>query len=104
VEIIFQSHHATVSEFMRDRAERAVRKIAARLAGAVDAVVRFEADGPLRRVEIVLHAPRHQDVRAEGTAPRFAGALSQAVRRLDAQTRDPKRRPRTNPLKSALLA
>ena len=104
MEIIFQSHHATVSQFMRDRAERGVRKIGARLARAVDAVVRFEADGPLRRVLIVLHAPRHRDVRAEGTAPRFAGALSQAMRRLDDQTRDPKRHPRTNPLKSASFA
>jgi ribosome-associated translation inhibitor RaiA len=104
VEIIFQSHHATISPFMRERAERGVQRIAARLARAVDAQVRFETDGPARRVEIVLHAPRHQDVRAEGSAPRFAGALSQALRRLDAQTSDPKRRPRTNPLKTASIA
>jgi hypothetical protein len=104
VEIIFQSHHATVSPFMRDRAERGVRKLAARLSRTVDAVIRFEADGPLRRVLSVLHAPRHQDVRAEGAAPRFAGALSQALRRLDAQTRDPKRPPRSNPLKVVSVA
>ena len=104
MEIIFQSHHATISPFMRARAERGVQKISARLARAVDAVIRFETDRPSRRVEIVLHAPRHQDVRAEGSAPRFAGALSQALRRLDAQTRDPKRPPRTNPLKTASIA
>jgi hypothetical protein len=104
VEIMFQSHHAAVSTFLRDRAERGVRKHATRLARAVDAVIRFEADGPMRRVEIVLHAPRHQDVRAEGASPRFAGALSQALRRLDAQTRDPKRPPRTNPIKIASVA
>ena len=104
MEIIFQSHHAPISPFMRERAERGVRKIAARLTRVVDAVVRFEADGPLRRVLIMLHAPRHHDVRAEGSAPRVAGALSQALRRLDEQTRDPKRRPRTNPLKTISLA
>jgi ribosome-associated translation inhibitor RaiA len=104
VEIIFQSHHATVSQFMRDRAERGVRKIAARMARAVDGIVRFEADGPTRRVEIVLHAPRHQDVRASGTAARFAGALSAALKRLDVQTRDPKRPVRANPLKTAFTA
>ena len=104
MEIIFQSHHATVSQHMRDRAERGVRKIAARLARAVDAVVRFEADGPTRRVEIVLHAPRHRDVRAEGAAPRFASALAIALDRLDAQTRDPKRPRRTNPLQPAFPA
>ena len=104
MEIIFQSHHATVSQFMRDRAERGVRKCAARLSRAVDALVRFEADGPTRRVEIVLHAPKHQDVRATGDAPRFAGALSTALRHLDAQTRDPKRPRRANPLKAAYSA
>ena len=104
MEIIFQSHHAHVSQFMRDRAERGVRKAAARLKRAVDAVVTFEVDGQQRRVLIILHAPRHQDVRAEGVAPRIAGALSTALHRLDAQTRDPKRPPRVNPLKDALLA
>ena len=104
MEIIFQSHHATVSQFMRDRAEQGVRRIAARQARAVDALVRFETDGRTRRVEIVLHAPRHRNVRAEGAAPRFAGALSAALRHLDAQTRDPKRPPRANPLKAAPLA
>ena len=101
MEIIFQSHHATVSQFLRDRAERGARKAAARLSRAVDAVIRFEGDGPARRVEIVLHAPKHRDVRAEGEAPRMAGALSVALKRLEAQTRDPKRPPRRNPLKAA---
>lgn len=104
MEVIFQSHHATISQFMRDRAERHVRRVAARLARAVDALIRFEVDGPTRRVEIVLHAPKHGDVRATGEAPRFAGALKSAVARLDAQTRDPKRRRRANPLKPAFNA
>ena len=104
MKVIFQSHHAPVSQFMRDRAERGVRKAAARLKRAVDAVVTFEADGQMRRVLVVLHAPRHQDVRAEGTGPRIATALATALARLDAQTRDPKRPRRVNPLKDALLA
>jgi ribosome-associated translation inhibitor RaiA len=104
VEIIFQSHHATVSEFLRDRAARGIQKVAARLARAVDAIVRFEVDGPTRRVLIVLHQPRHRDVRAEGEGPRFTTALRTAISRLDAQTRDPKRPRRDNPLKPLFSA
>ena len=104
MELIFQSHHATVSQFMRDRAERGVRKAAARLSRAVNGVVRFEVDGQTRRVLVVLHAPRHQDVRAEGSGPRFSTALAAALARLEAQTRDPKRPKRVNPLKAALPA
>ncbi|HEU4631825.1 MAG TPA: HPF/RaiA family ribosome-associated protein [Gemmatimonadaceae bacterium] len=104
MDIIFQSHHATVSQFLRDRAARRVEKAAARLARAVDAVVCFEVDGPTRRVEIVLHQPRHRDVRAVGEGPRFTTALSAAMARLDAQTRDPKRPRRINPLKPAFSA
>ena len=104
MEIIFQAHNATVSDRLRERAERAVLKASQRLKRAVDAVIRFEHDGPTRRVEIVLHAPRHRDVRATGDAPRFAGALAIALAHLDAQTRDPKRPPRVNPLKAAATA
>ena len=50
MEILFQSHHAQVSDRMRERARVAVTKLGARLARAVNAVVRFEEDGPTRRV------------------------------------------------------
>ena len=66
MEILFQSHHAQVSDRMRERARTAVTKLGARLARAVNAVVRFESDGPTRRVEIVLHAPRRRAMVAEG--------------------------------------
>jgi len=79
MQIIFHSHHASVSERMRLRAERGVRKLAARLGGAVDAVIRFEDDGPTRRVEIVMHASRHRRLIAEGQARFLGPALAQAV-------------------------
>jgi len=86
VEIIFQAHHATISDGMRARAERAVNKAARRLGRAVDAVVRFEGDGPTRRVEIQLRSPRNRNLVAEGRSPRFFGpALAAAVDRLMAQ-------------------
>ena len=90
MEIIFQAHHATISERMRTRAERAVQKTAQRLQRPVDAIVRFEEDGPTRRVEIVLRAPRHRNLVAEGCARYYGPALAEAVERLQAQI--PKKR------------
>ena len=79
MQIIFHSHHASVSDRMRLRAERGVRKLAARLGGTVDAVIRFEDDGPTRRVEIVMRASRHRKLIAKGHARYLGPALSQAV-------------------------
>jgi ribosome-associated translation inhibitor RaiA len=91
VDIIFQAHHATISDRMRARAERAVQKLAGRFVRVVDAVVRFEEDGPTRRVEIVLRTPRRRNLVAEGHSRRFYGpALAEAVHRLQAQI--PKKR------------
>ena len=101
MEILFQSHHAQVSDRMRERARVAVNKLGARLARAVNAVVRFEEDGPTRRVEIVLHAPRRRAMVAEGTARFFGPALNFAIDRLDAQTRQVKRTPRARSRKLA---
>jgi ribosome-associated translation inhibitor RaiA len=94
VEIVFQSHHADVSQPMRDRARRAVEKLATRLRRAVDAVIRFEQDGPTRRVEIVLHAPRQRRLIAAGEGRYFGPALASAVERLERQTRETKRPPK----------
>jgi ribosome-associated translation inhibitor RaiA len=100
VEIVFQSHHAVVSDPMRERARRAVQKLSARLPRAVDAVVRFEQDGTMRRVEIVLHAPRQRNLIARGEARFFGPALSEAIDRLEEQTRQVKaaRKARTRSL------
>ena len=101
MEILFQSHHAQVSDRMRERARVAVTRLGARLARAVNAVVRFEEDGPTRRVEIVLHAPRRRAMVAEGTARFFGPALAFAIDRLDAQTRQVKRSPKARGRKLA---
>jgi ribosome-associated translation inhibitor RaiA len=79
MQIIFHSHHATVSDRTRIRAERAVQKLGTRLGGAVDAIIRFEGDGPARRVEIVMHASRHRRLVAEGEARYLGPALAQAL-------------------------
>ena len=103
MEIIFQAHHATVSDGLREQAERAVRKAAERLTRVVDAVVRFENDGPMRRVEIILHAPRQKRFIASGTAARFNAALSTAVSRLEAQMRQHKRSRQASPMRLAQM-
>jgi ribosome-associated translation inhibitor RaiA len=79
MQIIFHSHHASVSDRLRLRAEQGVRKLATRLGGAVDAVIRFEGDGPTRRVEIVMHASRRRRLVAEGTARYPGPALAEAI-------------------------
>jgi hypothetical protein len=70
---------------MRKRAEAAVRRAAIRLSRAVDAIIRFEQDGPVKRVEILLHTPRQRDLIARGEARFFGPALSMAMSRLTAQ-------------------
>ena len=85
MEIIFHAHHATVSDSMRARATRGVRKLSARLTRAVDAVVRFEQDGRVRRVEIALRVPRRRDLVATGEGRFFGVALAAALARLQSQ-------------------
>ena len=79
MEIIFHAHHAVMSPRLRARAERIVEKLAARLARPVDAIVRFEQDGPIRRVEITLHAPRRRALITEGFARSYGPALAEAA-------------------------
>jgi len=94
LEIVFHSHHAAVSDHMRRRAQRGIEKVARRLTRVWTAVVRFEGDGRLRRVEIVLHAPRNRKLIAEGTAKFFGPALAAALARMEARTNHAKRPPK----------
>ncbi len=94
MEIIFHAHNAIIPEPLKGRAERAVLKFGRRLQRAVDAVVRFEDDGPTRRVEIVLHAPQHRNLVAEGRSRSYATALKDALARLQAQI------PKKNPMRT----
>ena len=95
MEIIFHTHHANISDSMRRRVETSVRRTAARLGRTVDAIVRFEQDGPVKRCEIVLHAPRQRDLMARGEARYFGPAFSYAMDRIGAQIRTLRRSQRT---------
>ncbi|HEV8233813.1 MAG TPA: HPF/RaiA family ribosome-associated protein [Gemmatimonadaceae bacterium] len=85
MEIIFHAHHADISPRLQQRADASLRKIVARLGRAVDAVVRVEEDGPTRRVELVLHAPRGRRLVARGEGRYFGPALTVALGKLGAQ-------------------
>ena len=95
MEIIFHTHHANISDRMRRRVETAVERTAGRLGRTVDAIVRFEQDGPVKRCEIVLHAPRQRDLMARGEARYFGPAFSYAMDRIGAQIRTLRRSQRT---------
>ncbi len=93
MEIVFHEHHADVSDHMRRRAERQVRRAAVRIPRVVAAIVRFEEDGPTRKVTVILRAPKHRELigRAEG---RFFGpALTTAISRVLAQAGREQRKP-----------
>jgi len=91
VQIVLRSHNAKVATGIRQKAEQAIAKIARRLRRTVDAHVIFATDGPTRRVEIVLHAPRHRSLVAEGTARQYGTALDRALDHLASQTNHAKR-------------
>ncbi|OYV73743.1 MAG: hypothetical protein B7Z72_01795 [Gemmatimonadetes bacterium 21-71-4] len=94
MDIIFYAHHAVMSPRLRRRAEQAVARLADRLALPVKAVVRFEEDGPSRRVEIVLHAPRRKPMIAEGRHRYTGSALTEALARLETQIETSRRKQR----------
>ena len=95
MEIIFHAHHAVMSPRLRARAERLVEKLGARLARPVDAIVRFEQDGPVRRVEITLHAPRRRALITEGFAHTYGPALGEAAACMQARIARLRRTPKS---------
>lgn len=101
MEIVFHTHHAPLSDRMRRRAERAVRKVARRAARPVDAVVRFEQDGPSRCVEVVLHLASGRQYVARAESRYFGTALNDAVRRVERQVDHTKRTPKARARKLA---
>ena len=83
--IQFQAHHAEISDTMRARAEREVRRAAQRIPRVVAAVIRFESDGTRRRVLLAFRAPKHHDLIAGAEGRFFGPVLAQALSRVLAQ-------------------
>lgn len=95
MDVIFHSHNAVISERLRTRAASIIHKLQLRSAHAVRTTVRFEQDGPTRRVEIVMHASRRRPLVSNGYARTYGPALSEAVHNLQAQLARSKRTPKT---------
>ena len=104
MEIIFHEHHAIVSDHMRQRASSGVRRLTTRLERAVDAVVRFEQDGPTRRVEIILHAPRQKRLVAKAEGRYFGPTLGVVLTKLHGQVAALKRATRGRAARTRILA
>ncbi len=99
MEIVFHIHDAAVSDRMKKRAELALLKAARRAARPQDAVIRFQVDGGVKRVEMVLHTSSGKRYVAKSDASYFGTALAGAARKLamqlDHAKRTPKARART---------
>jgi ribosome-associated translation inhibitor RaiA len=95
MEIVFHTHHAKASDRLRRRAEQALRKVARRAPRPVDAVIRFEQDGPTRCVELVLHTANGRRYVARSESRYFGTALTDAMRRLTTQLDHTKRTPKS---------
>jgi hypothetical protein len=70
MEIILHAHHAEVTESLREPGRIAPSPPSSRLRRVANAIVRFEGDGPSKRVEIVLQAPRHAELWSLRPSPR----------------------------------
>jgi ribosome-associated translation inhibitor RaiA len=94
MDILFQSHHAVISDNMARRAERLVRKIARRTERVITATVRFEQDGPTRRVELTFLLPHRVRLAAAAEARNYGPALNEAGQHMTAQLARRKRTPK----------
>jgi ribosome-associated translation inhibitor RaiA len=94
MEIVFQIHDAPVSDRMKKRAEQALLKAARRAPRAQDAVIRFQVDGAVKRVEMTLHTASGKRYVAKSDASYFGTALSDAARKLTMQLDHSKRTPK----------
>ena len=91
MEIVFHSHHATVSDRMRLRAVHGLEKLGRRMIGIVDASVRFEQDGAVRVVELVMRAPGRRQLVAKASGRYWGPAIAEALRGLEQQIGSAKR-------------
>lgn len=85
MDIVFHSHHATISDRLRARAEHGLRKLAQRLPGTVSGTIRFEQDGPSRLVELSISASGRKQLFAKSAGRYWGPAIAHALKQLEQQ-------------------
>ncbi|MGQ0646619.1 MAG: HPF/RaiA family ribosome-associated protein [Gemmatimonadaceae bacterium] len=91
MEIVWHAHNAVISQRLKQRAEASVAKVSRRLNRTVGATIRFEREGTRCRVEVMLRAPRHRSLVAEGHGRYYGPALSVALDHLQRQVTSERR-------------
>ena len=94
MDIIYHSHHATISPRLRLRTEQGIQKLERRLGRISSATARFEEDGPSRRVELTVSAWRGRRFVAEASGRYFGPVLGEALSRIGKQIAHVKRTPK----------
>lgn len=87
MEIQFHGHQTEITEGLRSKSTEGVHKLVEHLGRPVDADVWFGEDGVMKTVEIVLHAPLHDNLVGKSEAKYHEPALNEAIAKLDAQIR-----------------
>lgn len=86
MEIEIRAPSLTVSEYIRQRAERGLEKVGHRAGGATTGIARFSEDGVVRRVELEIHASsRREPLVGEGRGRHWGPAVTSALQALQRQ-------------------
>lgn len=86
MDIEIRAPNLTVSEYIRQRVERGLEKVGQRAGGATTGLARLSEDGPLRRVELEVHASsRREPIVGEGRGRHWGPAVTSAIQALQRQ-------------------
>ena len=94
MEIVMHLHHATVNDGMRANIVALVENAAKNLPRVVDATIHLDEDGSLRRVEVMLHAPKQPALVATAEGRYFGPLVSEALLKLGKQMAREKKTPK----------
>lgn len=93
MELVFSHRGIALTQSMLKKAEAAVLKASERIPRATSAIVRFDSDGPERRVEIVFNGPRGTRLVAAAAGRYWGPALNAALTKLVRQASKERRTP-----------